>query len=82
MDYQLRTMQPTTIECDASDAKGHPCGETAAVHEVHYKYAPTIYRRPFNLDRVLVEIRYDIDCPRCGYRTQVEFVEQPESVES
>jgi hypothetical protein len=75
-------MQLTTIECDATDADGRPCGEIAAVHEVHYKYAPTIQRRPFTLDRVLVEIRYDIDCPRCGYRTQLEPVEQSVSVES
>jgi hypothetical protein len=75
-------MQPATIECDAADAQGRPCGEIADVHEVHYKYSPAIERGPFSLDRVLVEVRYDIDCPRCGYRTQIEPVQQPEIVES
>jgi hypothetical protein len=30
--------------------------------------------RPFEAERVLTEISYDITCPRCGPRTQVEKV--------
>jgi hypothetical protein len=31
-----------------------------------------------DVERVLREIQYDISCPRCGYRTQVEPVPLPE----
>jgi hypothetical protein len=31
-----------------------------------------------DVERVLTEIHYDISCPRCGYRTQVEPVSLPE----
>jgi hypothetical protein len=45
---------------------------------VHYVYSPSQGSgAPGDFERVLTEIRYDIDCPKCGYRTQVERVAPP-----
>jgi hypothetical protein len=75
-------MRLGTVLCDAPSADGGLCGARAVVHEVHYKYSPYANRRPFDVDRVLTEIHYDVDCPRCGYRTQIEKVSEAEQTRS
>jgi hypothetical protein len=69
------SMQPTTILCDAHDAQGRVCGATAEVRQVHYKYVPHLDRQRAEFQQVLSETHYEIDCPRCGWRTQVETVD-------
>jgi len=64
-------MQPVTIICDAQTSQGL-CGATAVIRNAHYVYRPkrTASRQEFQQE--LVEARYEIDCPNCGRRTQVE----------
>ena len=69
------SMQPTTILCNARDAEGRVCGATAEVRQVHYKYVPHLDRPRGQFEQVLSETHYEIDCPRCGWRTQVEITE-------
>jgi hypothetical protein len=65
-------MQPSMILCDGRDANGRPCGAEAEVRRVHYKYVSE-FKRPFgDVQQVLSETQYEIECPRCGWRTQVE----------
>jgi len=71
-------MQLGTVLCENLSADGQPCGATAVIHEVHYKYAPGEQRSFLEVDRILTEIRRDIDCPRCGFRTQVEKISELE----
>jgi len=66
-------MQPTTIICDGRDSEGRPCGATAEVRRVHYKYVPHLDRPLGEMQQVLSETHYEIDCPHCGWRTQVEI---------
>ena len=47
------------------------CGAVALVHRVEYKYdSPGPVEDPDEL--VLLEATYDLECPRCGRRTQVD----------
>ena len=62
------------IICSAIGADGKPCGATALVHEIHYRFEPAPAWAS-GLDRILTEIRFDIECPRCGYHTQREATE-------
>jgi len=68
-------MQPDIILCTARAADGRMCGETTEVREVHYRFTPRLAAA-----QVLTEIRYDVNCPICGHRTQVERI--VETVES
>jgi len=65
-------MQPVTIICDAQTSQGL-CGATAIIRKAHYVYRPkrTASRQEFQQE--LVEARYEIDCPNCGRRMQVEW---------
>jgi hypothetical protein len=64
-------MQPETVICESRAADAALCGETALVHVVHYVYGlePDAGREASK--HVLRETRYDIECPRCGRRTQI-----------
>jgi hypothetical protein len=69
-------MQPTMIVCDGRDAKGNICGAAAEVRRVHYKYVAELELPLGELQQVLSETQYEIECPRCGWRTQVEKIER------
>jgi hypothetical protein len=64
-------MQPATITCDSHASQSARCGETALVRAVSYVYA----RERESAAPVLREAHYQIDCPRCGQRTQIERFE-------
>ena len=66
-------MQPATINCDNPGAHGVPCGETALVYKVHYVYTAAQGDKLQPSSHVLREARYEIQCPRCGLRTQTEL---------
>jgi hypothetical protein len=61
-------MQPATIICDSRLSQAARCGETALVRAVSYVYE----RERYSPAPVLREAQFQIDCPRCGQRTQVE----------
>jgi hypothetical protein len=65
-------MAPATLICDGRDSEGRVCGATAEVRKVHYRYVPQRVGRNGDIEQVLSETHYEIDCPRCGWRTQVE----------
>jgi hypothetical protein len=69
-------MQPTMIACNGRDAHGNICGAEAEVRRVHYKYVAEREGRLGDVQQVLSETQYEIECPRCGWRTQVEKVER------
>ncbi|MCC6491471.1 MAG: hypothetical protein IT424_00435 [Pirellulales bacterium] len=59
-------MDAVTITCEI-------CGRLAFVHKVRYKYrAAGEPGRPAEA-HVLVEVERDLECPRCGWRTQTEM---------
>ena len=64
-------MQPATITCDNPRADGAPCGATALVNLVHYHYGAVERVNWIGDTKELREAHYEIDCPRCGQRTQV-----------
>jgi hypothetical protein len=70
-------MRGETISCDSLRSNGGSCGAPALIHQVHYRYEAGPDWMP-DVERILTEIHYDISCPRCGYRTQVEPVALPE----
>jgi hypothetical protein len=74
-------MRPGNIICNSIGADGKLCGATAVVHEVHYRY-DVATSLALGGARVLTEIRSDIQCPRCGYRTQLESTDHPEVLTS
>lgn len=57
-------MEPTTIVCDS-------CGGAAVVQAAHHTYSTRMYGARGGLEPVLVETRYEIECPKCGERIQV-----------
>jgi hypothetical protein len=64
--------QPSMLACDARTGSGESCGADAQVRRVHYKYTARLNRRLGEVQQVLSEVQYEINCPRCGWRTQVE----------
>lgn len=64
-------MQPATIKCDSQGAERPRCGADALVHLVHYVYGLEQKPGQSTASHVLRETRYEIQCPRCGRRTQV-----------
>src|SRR5688572_32952036 len=65
-------MHPVTLTCANPRADGSRCGETALVHVVHYVYRPAGEQGWMGGEHELSETQYEIDCPRCGHRTQIE----------
>jgi hypothetical protein len=56
-----------TIACNAETPTGR-CEAAAQVLNAHYVYKPDAK----DAGQVLVEARYEIVCPQCGPRMQVE----------
>jgi DNA-directed RNA polymerase subunit RPC12/RpoP len=44
----------------------------APIRQAHYEYRPRQWNPTDGIQQELIETRYEIDCPRCGYRVQVE----------
>jgi hypothetical protein len=65
-------LQPAAIRCTAGQTWGRTCGAEAAVRQVHYRYVTETDWTAGELRQVLSETHYDIECPHCGRRTQVE----------
>jgi hypothetical protein len=64
-------MHLPTIVCDAQTPQG-PCGSVARVRQAHYEYRPRPWNPADGVQQELIETRYEIECPRCGNRVQVE----------
>ena len=64
--------QPSVVACDGPVGEGGICGAEAQVRRVHYRYTAKLNRRIGEVQQVLSEIQYEINCPRCGWRTQLE----------
>ncbi|HEX6961197.1 MAG TPA: hypothetical protein VF175_04975 [Lacipirellula sp.] len=73
--HGLSPAQPTTLLCEAEVGQGRQCGAEAKVRCVHYRYTARLDRRLGEVQQVLSEAIYEIACPRCGWRTQVQKVE-------
>jgi phage terminase large subunit GpA-like protein len=65
-------MQPATIICENRFSDSARCGETALVRGVRYVYARTTGSDVESAQPVLREAHFQIECPRCGERQQVE----------
>jgi DNA-directed RNA polymerase subunit RPC12/RpoP len=58
-------MDPVMITCEV-------CGQPAVVLKARYKYeGESIDGRPAN-EHVLIEVQREVECPKCGIRTQAE----------
>ena len=72
-------MQATTIICAAVKPDGSACGELAVIRKTRYQFDTLpLYDQPGGMQHELRETHYDIDCPRCGPRTQSEKHSQPQ----
>jgi hypothetical protein len=58
------------IRCNADLSNGAKRGASADVAEIHYSYCPRIVNAAGDVDQVLTETEYDIECPNCGTRQQ------------
>jgi Zn finger protein HypA/HybF involved in hydrogenase expression len=58
-------MEPITITCEV-------CGETAIIHKVRYKYVEQAPLDGRPAEHILRETQRDVECPKCGMRTQIE----------
>jgi hypothetical protein len=64
-------MHSPTILCDAHTPEGS-CGSVVRIRQAHYEYRPRPWNTADGIQQELIETRYEIECPRCGYRVQVE----------
>ena len=64
--------QGLTVTCDNEDASGKACGALAVVLKAQYKYDTLSFPKGRGFGPELVEVRYQIECPKCGTRKQVE----------
>jgi hypothetical protein len=64
--------QPSVLICDGRTGSGDSCGAEAQVRRVHYRYEARLNRRLGEVQQVLSGVEYEINCPRCGWRMQVE----------
>jgi hypothetical protein len=55
--------------CDVTREDGIRCGETALIHSIKYRVERD-YANEFR--HILRQTVYEIKCPRCGMRRQVE----------
>jgi hypothetical protein len=65
-------MQATAVLCDAAKADGGRCGARAVVIKAENEFDILMYHGPGGLRYSLRELRYEIECPNCGRRMQVE----------
>jgi hypothetical protein len=77
--FKGQGMHQGKVICRAVDADGNPCGESAIVHEVHYTYDAS---PPSFLGSTLTGISIDIECPRCGWRTQHVAAEKADTLDA
>jgi hypothetical protein len=65
--WQPGSLEPFRVPCDALRPDGRPCGESALVHRIDYV-------RPGDSapGQRGLQTQYDIECPRCGRRTQIQ----------
>ena len=65
-------VEPTTLICNGRTPDGRVCGATALVIAARPVIDSQMYRGGGGIIRdVLRETHYDIECPRCGSRTQI-----------
>jgi hypothetical protein len=65
--WQPESLEPFRVPCDAPGPDGRPCGESALVRSIDYVRPDDSARNQRGL-----LTQYSIDCPRCGWRTQVQ----------
>ena len=77
-------MEPMTIVCNAQKPGGTWCGQPAIVHKAEYELDTGGYDSPSGIRYTLRTAVYEIECPACGRRTQVERAEhsQPQGSRS
>jgi len=68
-------MHPATIICDNRVRDSARCGETALVRCISYVYSREADAGSVAAGPVLREAHYQINCPRCGQRKQIERFE-------
>ena len=72
-------MQATTIICAAVKSDGSLCGESAVVRKTRYEFDTLrLYDERGSTKHKLRATHYDIECPKCGPRTQSEKNSQPQ----
>jgi hypothetical protein len=69
-------MQPLTVVCNARKPGGTWCGETAVVHQARYEFDTDLYGSPGGIQHRVTKAVYEIECPKCGRRTQIEKAER------
>jgi hypothetical protein len=72
-------LQGLTVVCDNQKPDGTICGTTAIVVRASYEYENVdfVHPDPQNALPSLKESRFEIECPNCGHRRQVEKAEPP-----
>jgi hypothetical protein len=65
-------MEAATVICNSIMPSGASCGERAVVLKAHYLYDTRVYQGPGGYQHTLRETHYEIECPHCGRRTQIE----------
>ena len=66
-------MSITTVICNAVKSDGNPCGQPSIVHNSRHEYATELFRDAGGIvGHTLTASHYDIECPDCGNRVQVE----------
>lgn len=66
---------PKTTICDGRDHRGVYCGATAILQRIDYRHGAILDEGSAAYRHILREIRYQIICPKCGPRVQVEKAE-------
>lgn len=61
-------MPPRMIVCDGANGRGSCCGQLASID---------VSADVLDDDEQFVELRYVIDCPSCGRRTQTVKIARP-----
>jgi hypothetical protein len=59
-----------TMECTAVLPSGEMCGEIAVVHSAQHEYDTQLYEGEGGYQYRLRRSHFEIECPRCGFRTQ------------
>ena len=68
-------MGPKTITCDGRNYGGMFCGATAILQRIDYRHGAILDEGSTAYRHILRETRYQIICPKCGPRVQVEMAE-------
>jgi len=66
-------MSIQTVICNSVKPDGSVCGQPAIVHNARYEYQTKLYgHHSGQISHQLKASHYDIECPDCGHRVQVE----------